>query len=202
MITLSGGQVETTSVISPCQHGPDDFQGLIVQDEELIAVACRLCNYIKLIDPGTGETTTAYMGKHHPLKMCLGGPDKLWLWGYNEDACPAFELNCSSRKFTPTGRTLDVNMECWEMCCLPPPHDCLALGNFSVRAVSCKTGSVMWEIKGEVDGKKINPCCSTCSTRFWLWLILPTNVYWCCTLWMVQSSKLLGFQKMWGIHVS
>ncbi len=98
----------------------------------------------------------AYNGKYNLWRMCPGAPDKLWVAEYNEER--TFELNCSSRKFTETGRILDASMEYCQMCYLPPPDDCLAVtGSSSIKAVSCKTGSVMWEMRGEVDGGFISP---------------------------------------------
>ena len=67
-----------------------------------------------------------------------------------------FELDCSTKTFRETGRTLPLWPEL--MCYLPPPYDALATSSLDtegngckVQAVSCNTGEVLWEQHTELD---------------------------------------------------
>ena len=139
-----------------------DMLGVIVEGKELLAVACENCAYIKLmnLDIGkicvVGETHIVYRSKKEPFRLCHGEAGRMWVCSLGDYTVR--ELNCSSKTFTETGRTVNTTGYCHNICYLPAPHRALVLSYSDwLEAVSCETGQRLWRLEGEVDGKKIWP---------------------------------------------
>ncbi len=149
-----GKLVKRRSVKRPCQrhHGAlycFEILGLVVQRQELIAACCDGCSDIKLVDPKTGSATTAYEGKRLYF-MCHGARERLWVKEYDKNT--VFELNCSIRTFSETGRSVTFRgmgeKSSYSVCYLST-NDALAAGAFdqdTICAYQCSTESLLWKI--------------------------------------------------------
>ncbi len=78
----------------PCEHRPSDMLGVMVEGQELLAVACRECRDINLMNLETGETHVAYSSENGPFTLCHGEAGRMWV--YCRGHYTVRELNCSS----------------------------------------------------------------------------------------------------------
>ncbi len=142
---LEGGRLQKLSQMRPCRHVPDDILGVMVEGQELLAVACGECENIALVNLETREVTEAlFMEKTH--RLCHGEEDRIWVY-CRTDNHTVRELNCSSKRFTETGRTVSTAHHCSDMCYLPHPHRALVLSqNKLMEAVSCETRQQLWTL--------------------------------------------------------
>ncbi len=155
---LEGGRLQKLrQVKQPCEHRYNmDILGVLVEGEELLAVACKGCGNIKLVNMETEEHHIAYSSKNGPYTLCLGEEGRIWVCCYNDNTVR--ELNCTTKIFTETGRTVSTTGSCYYMLCLPAPHKALVLSHTDwLEAVSCETGQQLWRLQGEVDGSKLDP---------------------------------------------
>ncbi len=155
---LEGGRLQKLRPVNmPCEHKYScDILGVMVEGQELLAVACRWCGDIKLMNLEIGETHIAYSSEKEPFTLCHGEVGRIWVYCEGDDTVR--ELNCSSKTFTKTGRTVNTTDRCWYMHQLPTPHRALVLSHDDwLEAVSCETGQQLWRLEGKVDGERIDP---------------------------------------------
>ncbi len=152
---LEGGRLQKLRGVKwPCEHVPDDILGVMVEGQELLAVTCSNCEDIKLMNLETGETHVAYSSEKKLYRLCHGEAGRMWFFCWIDHTVR--ELNCSSKTFTETGRTVNTTDFCYYMCYLPAPHRALVITHRGwMEAVSCETGQLLWRLN-EVDGKDIN----------------------------------------------
>ncbi len=153
------------SVHLPCSHGGDSITGLVIDGQELVAVACSLCVNIKLVDIQTGSSSVAYnlqtgsgaaghkLYKYKTL-ICRGEPQRLWVCRFYEvlsQKTSIVELNCSEKRFSETGRVVKTNKWSENICYI---EDRLIIDQKEkIKAISCDSGATQWKIS-EADGKE------------------------------------------------
>ncbi len=120
----------------------------MVKGQELVAVVCERCGDIRVMNLETGENHIAYISKKGPHRLCHGEVGRMWVVCRRDDTVR--ELNCSSKTFTETGRTVNTTLHCDNMCYLPTPHRALILSHYHkwIEAVSCETGQQLWSVAG------------------------------------------------------
>ncbi len=177
---LEGGMLQKLIQAEvPCEHGSiSNILGMMVGGQDLLGLACRgrQCGDIKLMNLETGETHVAYKSVEEPGRLCHGKEGRMWVHCRRDGTVK--ELNCSSKTFTETGRTVNIAGECFDMCYLPAPHSTLFLSHGYgdwVEAVSCETGKQLWRLEGEVDGKKMWPRGVTIHPEFQLLMVAEYN---------------------------
>ena len=147
------GTVEETRMDSPCQHNTFIYSLItVVQNgKELLAVACRECRDIKLVDMETKEVTPVFKSPvSDPIDMCPGPDGGLFV-----TVRPGNILQLNS-SFSVT-KTFDLSsffrgwFTYWwlypvtPMCHLPAPHNTLVVNKRSeLRAVSLQDRRQVW----------------------------------------------------------
>ena len=146
----------------PCEHDDTRLLGLMINKQEFLAVSCSDCLSIHLFNLETEQVTHAYSGEW-VYGMCHGREGRMFVSLLGSDK--VMELDCSTSRFTHKN-TIHTGLKlCNDLCYLPPPHDCVVVCGVEkffndpheARAVSCRDGSVVWGVQGEVDGKRIHP---------------------------------------------
>ncbi len=153
---LEGGRLQKVrEVKGPCEHEYSyGVLGVMVEGQELLALACKGCRDIKLMNLETGEAHVAYSSEKRPHTQCHGEAGRMWVYCKGDDRVR--ELNCSSKAFTETGRTVNIFAFPWYMCYLPAPHRALVLSHYQrMEAVSCETGQQLWRLD-EIDGRLVD----------------------------------------------
>ena len=154
------GTVEETRMDGPCQHdilpGCYRLDTVVQNGKELLAVLCRVCKDIKLIDIETKQVTPVFqLNPDSPCDMHSGPNGGLFV---NVQLGNMLQLNSS---FSVT-MTFDLSsffnegFPYWwfshatPMCHLPAPHNTLVVNNGSkLRAVSLQGGRPVWSQKCE-----------------------------------------------------
>ncbi len=144
-----------------CQHENDVFVlGLLRGKKEMLAVSCRLCKVIRLIDVESGEVSVAFHGgRHYPGAMCLGEAGEMFVV-HSVKGVPILQLNCCTAEFSLI-RSIKSGMERYHSICYIPIHRLIVITQVSpnkfIRAVSCESEKWVWEVKGQVDGVDCHP---------------------------------------------
>ncbi len=153
-----------------CSHYGKYVLSVMVEGQELLAVSCGKCGYIKLVNMETGESSVAYQSQQGPRQMCEGDPGKLWVYLYKDHLVK--ELSCTNKVFSETG--VAVPVESCSMCYLPAPHNALVVSpdehRKPVKAFS-REGELLWETLQQFDGKDIIPYGITFSSTHQLLLL-------------------------------
>ena len=133
-----GKQVETR-MDAPCQHLYQYISliTLVHNGKELLAVSCRECKDIKLVDMETKQVTPVFKSPTDSLwRMCSGTGGSLFV---SFKSGNLLQLDSS---FNVTN-TFDLNGS--RICYLPPPHNTLVIKNqCELRAVSLQDGHQVW----------------------------------------------------------
>ena len=121
-----------------CEHPDSTFiLPITIKGQEFLAIACIYCKKIKLYNMKTGEITTAFHDPSYYLgRMCQGDTGHIYVVHYVK------------------------GMERYHSICYIPTHRLIAVSNCDlgiVRAVSCDTEKVMWQLIGSVDGVECQP---------------------------------------------
>ena len=130
-----------------------------IQNTEYIAVSCPKCKDIRLWDIQTGEVRIAFDDpRYYPRLACQGNPGKMFVV-HSVNGFPTMQLNCSQVPFT-LDRVIQRGMEQITAMCFVPNENVIVVSNFRkglIRAVSCDTEKIVWELKGKIQGVKCNP---------------------------------------------
>ena len=124
-----GGSFVKEKIKFPCKYY--DLKMLFVQImwREYLAISCRECRDIKLLDLETKELTTAYSDEQEMRNMSKG-----WHKIYVEVPSGYLELDCTSMDFTKI-RQIETQRSgmkrCLDMCYIPPPHSLIVAVNHS-----------------------------------------------------------------------
>ena len=141
------------TIKAPCKHGSTRLFGLMIGQEEFLALGCMYCKSIRLLNLETEQVTEAFCDVR-ARDMCHGRQGRMFVITQNDEV---IELDCSSSRFTRIQTIYTGLEECRDVYYLPM-NDCVVVcRGDEVRAVSCRDGSVVWRVQGEVDGKKIDP---------------------------------------------
>ncbi len=166
-VTTAGRLQRLREVPASCQHdclyGPC-LLGLNIAGKDLVAVSCRECEDIQLVDPCKGRVGVAFKSsEYRPSRMCEGGPGRLWVSALMQ---PLIELDCTTSSFLPTGRIVHPGLnQCYGMCYLPAPYKSLILSNCRQNVVICVSteshqddkAEMQWEVGGELEGRGLVP---------------------------------------------
>ncbi len=126
----------------------------------MLAVSCRHCGVIRLIDVESGEVSVAFHdGCHNPGGMCLGEAGEMFVVQSAKGPKAILQLNCSTAEFSLI-RLIKSAMERYFSMCYIPGHKLIVISaqySCVIRAVSCESEEVVWEVKGQVDGVECHP---------------------------------------------
>ena len=159
----STGFTKLPEVKGLCQHDNQLLLPVTMNNKELLAVSCRLCQMIRLLDVENEDVTIAFHdSRFYPGRMSHGEGDVMYVLHSVKGAKPVLELNTAQVPFTGPVRTIKSGMKMYfGMCYIPSPHRLIVLSdNYDpgiIRAVSAETGEKVWEVKGEVDGVECEP---------------------------------------------
>ena len=144
-----------------CEHEKGVLlQSVREKNKQMLAVSCVRCRMIRLYDVQTGEVTTAFHNKKcYTGGMSPGDGEVLYVVHDVKGTNPVLELNTEQIPFMGPSRTIPSGMQDYhDMHYIPAPHKLIVFSDHSpgiIRAVSMD-GEKMWEVKGEIEGKK---CC-------------------------------------------
>ena len=162
---------------------------------EYLAISCRECRDIKLVDLETKEITKAYKDGQPFGKMCRG-------W---HKICVRLEqgylqLDCSSTKFTKMRYTETGNdgfISGYDLCYVPPPlNTIVTIGGGGIRATSLDeqpNETVRHLFKKEMDGKIIKPNLVTYSSRLDAVLVMDGKNK---TVWVINPGSMEILQNI------
>ena len=142
-----------------------DLEPFEMKDKELLAVSCQKYRMIRLLDTETEKVTVALQSQmYFPNAICKGERCVMYMVnsvkGPNK---PVLELSTEQVPTTcagPTKTILSGMMKFHSFSYIPPPYKLLVFSYHSpgtIRAVSVKTGEMVWEITGEIEGSKCKP---------------------------------------------
>ena len=145
------GQLVETRMDTPCQHHAfSSFYNLItvVQNgKELLALYCRLCKDVKLVDMETKQVTPVFKfpPTDTPCGICLGPDGDLFvasLEGHIQQFDSSFRV---TNTFDLSSFVSGLGYCFPPICYLPAPHNTLVVYNlFELRAVSLRDGHQVW----------------------------------------------------------
>lgn len=124
-----------------CGHHTTNILGMKVNVKELLAVACSVCQSIKLLNLATQEVSVAFRNDNHsPGEMCLG--DKAEMFVSNPKGI--LHLNCSSEEFKIL-QVISTKTQCFtyisEQKLLAVLHGPISKG---MAAISTETSEATW----------------------------------------------------------
>ena len=144
------------SVGFPCQHNDASLLPVKINAKEQLAIACRLCRMIRLMDLRTGDSDVALGNREHMFEhMCLGESGKIYVRTFDK----VLELDASKPTFTGPTKTLHTGITmCDGMCYVPGPTKAIVLTDKrSVTAISVDSNKVLWETSDNIDGDFCQP---------------------------------------------
>ena len=143
---------------------------------EYLAISCRDCRDIKLVDQETNGITSAYSDGQPMGMMCKG-----WHKIYVQVPSGFVELDCSSTKFTKLkqiGSRIQHIPELEDLCYVPPLHNrVVAIHELKIHVTSMgDNDEIKWDDprKKVVDGIEIQPQGVIYSSRFNVLLVIDT----------------------------
>ena len=147
------GMVEETQVAALCQHGTFIY-GLITvvrNGKELVAVLCKYCKDIKLVDMETKEVTPVFKSPVGSLIYMYPGPDGGLFVVVKTGNILQLNSSFSVTKTFDFSSFFNESFLYWwfshftPVCYLPAPHNTLVVNNTSeLRAVSLQDGRQVW----------------------------------------------------------
>ena len=146
-----------------CDHDRVKILTVYINNKEQLDVSCWECNSIKLYNLDTLQVTTAFHNpQYFPSNMSLGENGKLYVGHSVEgDDVKVLELDYSEETFSGPSKIIPSGIKrYYSLHYIPSPHKVLIVTRWkdsSIRAVSAETGEMVWEVKGEVDGKMCDP---------------------------------------------
>ena len=143
-----------------CKHEDVLLQSVRVKNTQMLAVSCVRCRMIRLYDMQTGEVTKAFHNQEYYTGSMSPGDGEVLYVVHHVKGHPVLELNTEQIPFTGPSRTIPSRIEGYfDMHYIPAPHKQIVISSTSlglIRAVSMD-GEKMWEVKGEIEGKKCDP---------------------------------------------
>ena len=147
-----------------CQHWSINILSLKINGTQYLAVSCMNCHKIRLYDTATKDVHVAFSDRfYRPGKMVLGPPGTLYsLTSFAFDS--VFEFDCTSIHFKRGDLITDSVLDRLSDICYIPTTDalvlhlCYASTPSHVRAISCKTKNVLWELSGNIDNLPMKSC--------------------------------------------
>ena len=145
-----------------CDHDRVNILPVNIKNKEELAVSCFDCQSIKRYNLDTLQVTTAFHDpKYYPGFMCHGENGKLYIMHGVKGDTKVLELDCSGETFSGPSKIIPFRIETYySLNNIPSPHNVLIFTLWDesiIRALSAETGEMVWEVKGEVDGKTCDP---------------------------------------------
>ena len=149
------------SIPALCQHeGDTNLLRVIINIQDYLAISCYYCKKIRLYNMTTGEITTAFNDpNYYPGHMCHGDTGQIYVVHNEKGSVSIQQLDCSRPQFRLI-KTIQSGMVDYFAICYINRHGLLTVSDYSpgvVRAVSCETENVVWELTGRVDGVECEP---------------------------------------------
>ena len=152
------GTVEETWMDDPCQHGIVlgyyKLRTVVQNGKELVAVLCRDCKDIKLIDMETKQVTSVIKSPVGDLINMCPGPDSGLFVAVHLGNILQLDSSFSVTKTFDFSSFFNERLPYWwfydftYMCHLPAPHNTLVVNKgFELRAVSPQDGCQVWSQK-------------------------------------------------------
>ena len=157
---MQGGQLHVYKTIkAPCGHDDTGLFGLVINQEELLAVSCYWCKKIRLLNLETEQVTEAYSDEKVEC-MSHGMEGRVFVESSGDKV---IELDYSSSRFIHKN-TIQIGLAACTALCYLSTHDYVVVSGVKshgdpgeIWAISCEDGEVVWRVQGKVEGKKINP---------------------------------------------
>ncbi len=129
--------------------------------EARLAVSCINCEQIRSFNLTTKEIDVVFHQNYkYPGQMCLGEDGKIFVKQSQQGLQPILELEPLSKGYF-ISKMVESGLSDSAFClCFVPKLLYIVLGynrQGLIRAVARKTDTVMWELKGDVEGSQINP---------------------------------------------
>ena len=145
-----------------CQHLSVNILSLRINGSEYLAVSCANCHKIRLYDIATKDVHVAFNASSYwPGKMALGPPGTLYSHSLTSFAIDSvFEFDCTSIRFKKRDFITETVLRRLSDMCYISTTDALVLCSTTrshVRAISCKTKDVLWELSGNIDNLPMKP---------------------------------------------
>lgn len=161
--SMNQGRLRLDKTIkAPCQHELAELLGLMVCQQELLAISCRECKTIRLMNIGLDtEPVTEAFGGERVDYMCQGEEGRMFVRLIGSDK--VLELDCSSSRYTHKN-TIHTGLLFCDGLCYVSGHDYLVicghrefLSKNKIRALSCRDGSIVWRVERGFEGRQIDP---------------------------------------------
>ncbi len=129
-----------------CEHGFGGMSPVSIGNQELLAVSCRVCAVIRLLNLEMGESSTAFRDPwYNPKYMWEGEEGQMFVTCMNG---VILQLKCSSQTFKIVKQ---FETEIAGPICYVPQHKLLVGVRFddTVIGVDSETGKLQWELQWE-----------------------------------------------------
>ena len=154
----NGMKIETFKLL--CQHDEVEIIPLVINCTEYLAISCDECHNIRLYNMDTATISEAWHDpRHRPGQMCHGPQGTICAVDGVKGQCPVLILDSTSIPFQ-LEHVVQTRMERFYSISYVPTADLLLITSQSlgiIRAVSCFTDKLIWEVTGEIDGLPCNP---------------------------------------------
>ena len=147
-----------------CDHEDGVYiQPISLGEEQPIAISCRQCQIIRLYNPKTNISVTAFSSSEYvPGQMCQGEGDTLLVVNTAAKNNPIFQLNCSRLPFKGHLKVIQTDMaDLFSIYFVPFPYKLVVISGATdsshIKAIDTETGKLAWEVRGKIDGEMCHP---------------------------------------------
>ncbi len=168
----SEGWEKRRTLAVPCPHSAETAMHLLGagwRGQERVNVVCRKCDLIRQVDLLSGKLSVVFKGEEGEAAdtrnylgvMCTGEEGEMYVVHSVRGSVSILQLDCSTTLFR-VKKTIQTGMERYHSICYIPIHRLIVIthpihGNNYIRAVSCESGEVAWEVKGQLKGLLCHP---------------------------------------------
>ncbi len=171
MSTASAGPTQTINIYSagqlkrpyvpPCFHELIRLQPIVIGNIEYIAISCFDCQLIYLYDYSTFSVVSSFK-MECPDSMCLGPQDTLFVVKGVPGGREVVGLDIRTTQFRFKFNIKTNMQQIYDIChmAFEYPNGTLVLTDWesnTICAVNINTQDIIWNIRGEIDGKLCDP---------------------------------------------
>ncbi len=181
MLNRQGKIVTTINKMCECKHANKHISELIAG--QYLATSCLGCNTVKVVDTRTHEVVSVYSGGDTGCElyaMCSAGEGSLLIYDWKSKSVIQLKFNEQRKVLEEVRPRIHVPGYTVYNMCYMPHADLLILsrGGTVVEAVKMHGGAgqpPVWQLKGEVLGKKITPQGVSCDSEGQVYVTDRTN---------------------------
>ncbi len=143
----------------PCEHHGDTpmyILGARAGNPEMLYISCWESEVIRQMNVENGNVSVVFSGRdtnHYPGMMSWGDEGEMYVVHSIRGSFPILQLDCSTVPFR-VKKSIQTGMETCFSICYIPVHRLIVISSISsiIRAVSCESEKVVWEVKEQVEG--------------------------------------------------